>query len=155
MGNAVIGAEVGDSDGMSDWKWRVFLFIRAADATAENKQAFAEIFANNGSMETIENELRMADSAIHLSTSGSAPAQVFGVNTLVMADMRAALQTFVNGLSLSRWYAVANVELANFAPGELVASNGGAAVEGEVWTWDDALADLYDERGLLVIETAT
>ena len=129
----------------SDWKWRLYFFIRAVDATAENRQAFAEIFANNGSMETVESERKMVDSAIKLSTSGDLPAQVFGINTLVKADMRTALQAFISSLSQSRWYAAAN--------GCLITANGGSGIIGQIFSWDDALADLFTERSLRVIET--
>lgn len=125
--------------------------MRAVDATETNRQTFAEIFANNGSMETVANERKMADSAIRLSTSGALPAQVFGINTLVMTDMGTSLRNFVGALALSRWYVVANGDLPNYADGELIVANGGSGIEGDLFTWDDALADLYNERGLQVI----
>jgi len=138
---------------MSDWKWRLYFFIRAIDATAENRQVFAEIFTNNGSLETVENERKIADSAIKLSTSGDLPAQVFGINTLVKADMRTALQAFIDSLPQSRWYATANGDQPNYADGCLIAANDGSGVIGQAFTWEDALADLFTERSLRVIET--
>jgi hypothetical protein len=138
---------------MTEWKWRLFLFVRAADATAENKLAFGHIFADNTSGETVENESRLLDAVVRLSTSGEAPAQVFGINTAVKADMRTALQAFLDTLSQSRYYGVANITLPNYGMGDLLKANGGSGVIGEPFTWQDALDDLYNERGLQVIVT--
>jgi hypothetical protein len=140
---------------MTDWKWRLFLFVRAADNTPDNRQAFGHIFADNTSGETVENESKLFDAVTRLSVSGEVPAQVFGINTAVKADMRTALQVFVDTLSQSRYYGVANVDLPQHAAGDLLVANGGSGVVGEVFTWQDALDDLYDERGLQVIGNGT
>lgn len=134
------------------WKWRIHLFVRAADNTAENRTAFAEIFSNNGSLESVANERLLFDTATRLSTSGELPTQVFGISSLVKADMRTAMQDFLDTLSQSRWYAIAAMKLPNYAAGDLVADNGGSGTVGEPFTWQDALDDLYTERGLQVID---
>jgi hypothetical protein len=76
---------------------------------------------------------------------------LIGVNTLLKASMRTAMEAFLDTVPLCRYYAVANIELPNFAMGELIRANGGSGVIGEPFTWEDALADLYAERGLKVI----
>jgi hypothetical protein len=138
---------------MTDWKWRLFLFVKASDNTPDNRQAFGHIFADNTSGETVEDESRLFDAVVRLSTSGEAPAQVFGINTAVKAEMRTALQAFLGTLSQSRYYAVANITLPNYGMGDLLKANGGSGVIGESFTWQDALDDLYNERGLQVIVT--
>ena len=132
---------------MTQWGWRLYLAVRAADNTAANRTAWGEIFANNGSGESIENEKRMADSAIRLSTSGAEPAQVLVVSVLVKADMRTPLQTLIGGLSQSLWAVVSN-------PGGLfIASNVGAGGQvGQPFGLDEALAYLENQYGMVVIE---
>jgi len=132
---------------MTQWGWRLYLAVRAADNTAQNRQAWGEIFANHDSGESVENEKRMADSAIRLSTSGDEPVQVLVVSSLVKADMRTPLQTLIGGLTQSLWAVVTN-------PGGLfVASNVGAGGQvGQPFGLDDALAYLRNTYNLQVIE---
>jgi len=137
---------------MTLWKWRLLLFVRAADATAENKQTVAHIYTDNTSGETLEDESKLFNAVIRLSVSGEAPAQVFGINTAVKAQMRTDMQAFLDTLPQCRYYGVANVELPQWNAGDLLVSNGGSGVIGQPFTWQDALQDLYDERGLQMIE---
>lgn len=149
----------------SAWKVRIMLFVRAVDNTAANRQAFGEIFANNGSGETVENESNLFNAVIRLSTSGTLPAQVLGLEApLLLPDMRAAMEAFLDTLTLSRYYVIANILLPQYFAGELIKDNKAAASQPTlvgVPPWDttpftmaDALADLEAERGLLVIPDA-
>lgn len=149
----------------SKWKIRIMLFVHAVDNTAANRQIFGQIIANNGGGEIAENESKLFNNAFQLSTSGNAPAQVFGTELpLLLPDMRADMESFLDTLSLSRYYVVANIPLVNFFQGELIQDNkadvGQTTLVG-VPPWDvtpftmvDALADLEAERGLLVIPDA-
>lgn len=143
------------------WKWRIYLFVKASDNTAENRQAFAAIFANNGSGETEASEEGLFNGVTRLSLSGAEPAQVFGINTAVKDVMRDALRTLISSLSQSRYYVVMNTATeANF-DGKLVLDNKDAVTlptlvnappwDAQPFTWQDALQDLFDERGLQVI----
>lgn len=145
------------------WKVRIMLFVRAADNTAGNRQAFGDIFANNGSGETAENEARLFDGAIRLSVSGEFPVQAFGLETaLLTPDMRDDMRVFLDTLPQVRYYVVRNVPGTGFT-GELILDNlsdaGRSTLVGVV-PWDttpftmaDALLDVFTERGLRVIET--
>jgi len=145
----------------SSWKVQTMLFVRAADNTAQNRQTFGDIFANNGSGETSENEAKLFDAAIRLSTSGVAPAQAFGLQTaLLTPDMRDDMRAFLDTLPQVRYYVVRNVPGTGFT-GELILDNltdagrqtlvGTAPWDTTPFTMTDALADIEAERGLLVI----
>jgi hypothetical protein len=149
----------------SAWKVRIMLFVRAVDNTPDNRQAFGEIFANNGSGESVENESGLFNTVYRLSVSGAAPAQVFGLETaLLLPDMRTDMQAFLDTLTLSRYYVTANYDLPNGAfTGQLLQDNkvdvGQDTLVG-LPPWDtmpfsmlDALSDLFDERGLQVISS--
>jgi hypothetical protein len=127
------------------------IFVRAADNTAGNRQSFAEIYANNGSGESVDDESKLFDSVTRLSTSGEEPAQVLGLNTPVKATMRDAMRSFLDTLSQSFYVVVANVDLPQYDKGEFMLSNLIAEWTGE-YTWQDALDYLYAERELRVIE---
>lgn len=142
----------------SNWKIRMMLFVRAVDVTHESKAVFGAIFANNGSGETIVNESKLFDAAIRLSASGELPAQAFGLETaLLLPDMRADMIAFLDTLPQSLYYVIANTELPQFFAGELIQDNRDPTLAGvppwdtEVFTMADALADIEDERGLIVI----
>lgn len=146
----------------SSWKVRMMLFVRAVDNTAENRQAFGEIFANNGSGESVANESKLLDAVIRLSTSGELPAQALGLETaLLLPDMRDDIRDFLDTLTQSRYCVIANIPLAQYFQGELIEDNKGAVslptlVGVPPWdttpfTMQDALADLFTERGLQVI----
>ena len=139
------------------WKWRMFLFVRAVDATAQNKAAFGAIFANNGSLETAENEARAFDNCVRLSVSGEAPAQAFGVNTAIKPEMRDALRTFLDGLAGARYVVVANTELPQYRDGEFILTNfpdPDPDPTGRIVTWQAVLNWLNREYGLQVIAEA-
>lgn len=146
----------------SQWKVRVMLFVRAADNTAQNRQTFGGIYANNGSGETVENEAKLFDAPIRLSTSGVAPAQAFGIETAVLVpDMRDDMRAFLDTLPQVRYYVVRNIPNDNRFTGELILDNltaagrqtlvGVAPWDTTPFTMADALADIKAERGLLVI----
>lgn len=143
-----INAQSGDSE----WKWRLMLFVRAIDNTPANRQSFAEIFASD-SGESVEDESKLFDAVTRLSVSGELPAQALGLNTPVKAAMRDALRTFLDTLSQSFYVVTANINLPNYDRGEFIQSNLIAEWNGE-FMWQDALDYLYNERGLLVIESA-
>lgn len=136
------------------WKWRMFLFVRAVDATATNKAAYGAIFANNGSLETAENEARVWDNCVRLSVSGETPAQAFGVNTAIKAGMQQALRDFLDTLTNAKYVVVANTTLANFADGEFILTNFVDPTPdpvGHLVTWNRTLEWLDTEFGLQVI----
>jgi len=133
------------------WKWRMFLFVRSVDATAENKAAFGAIFADNGSNESAGDEARAFDAPVKLSTTGELPAQVYGLNTPIKTTMRDALLVFLDGLTNARYVAVANADLPNYRDGEYIADNfGDLGIDpvGRVITFDQALGFLFREFGL-------
>lgn len=136
---------------MTDWKWRIYLFVRAADDTAGNRQAFAEIYVNNGSGESLADEKRMLDSVVRLSTTGQEPAQAFGVNTVAKTSMRGAFKALLDALTNARYAAVASVAHGQWQEHELVLTNFPVTPSGQIVTWERALQYLEAEFGLKVI----
>ena len=134
------------------WKYRVTLFIRALDATLANKRAFADIFINGGSGETLADEIKMFDHVIRLSTSGVAPAQAFGVSTVAQLSMKDELKTLLDGLTDARYVISANTTLQNYADNELIATNFPVTPNGQIVTLQKALTYIENEFGLKVIE---
>ena len=133
---------------MTDWKWRLLLFVPAAAGTAENRTAFAEAFVDNGSGETLEDERKMFDSVARLSVSGNEPVQAFAISTLVKASMRDALKTLIDGIPNAEWYVLANGGLPSWNGGELIQSSR-SSVDGLIGTqfeFADALNDLNVQR---------
>ncbi len=134
------------------------LFVRAADNTPENRQTFGAIFADNGSGETEANESRLFDAAVKLSGNGELPAQAFGIETAVLLpDMRADMLAFLDTLTQSRYYVIANIDLPQYFAGELIQDNRDPTLEN-VPPWDtipftmaDALDNVFADRGLNVI----
>lgn len=139
---------------MTDWKWRIFLFVREADNTPENRQALASIYVNNGGMETLVNELKMFDNVVRFSVSGGLPAQAFGVNTPAKTAMRDDFKTLMDSLTNARYMVVANTELPNYADGEYILTNFSIDPVGQIVTWTDTLTHINDEFGLNVIPPA-
>lgn len=132
----------------TEWKYRLIFFIRAADATTENKQKVADYLANNGSMETSANELKMFDNVQKFSLSGSLPAQAFGFNLPVKPAMRDAIGNFIQTLTNPKWAVIANTKLVNAEDHELLATNFDLEPSGQIVTWENALAYLENELGL-------
>lgn len=132
----------------------MFLFIRAADATPANKEAFGAIFANNGGMESAENEAKAFEGPVRLSVSGELPAQAFGVNTAIKAGMQQPLRDFLDTLTNARYVVVANTELENYRDGEFILTNfpdPDPDPTGRIVTWKAMLGYLNSELGLQVI----
>ena len=140
---------------ITDWRWRMFLFVRAVDATAANKAAYGAIFANNGSLETAEDEARAFDACTRLSTSGEEPVQAFVVNTAAKPQIRGRLEQFLRGLTDGRYVIVANTGLGNQPDGQFSQTNfpnAHPSPKNRVVTWNDALSFLNEEFGLQVIK---
>lgn len=136
----------------TDWKWRIFLFVRAVDATPANKQALGQIYVDGGSGETLENEAKILDAVVGFSQTGQPPAQAYGVNLTAKTGMRDAFLTFLAGLTNARYGVVANTTLPNFAEGELVATNWpGITPNGQIVTWEQAKQFVENVFGLIEI----
>ena len=135
----------------TEWKWRIYLFVRAADVTAANKSAFANTYVNNGSGEMLEDERKMFDSVVRLSASGNEPAQAVGINTVAKTSMRDGFKTLLDSLTNARYAVVASVELPNYQESELVMTNFPVTPNGQIVSWDKALEYIESEFGLVVI----
>ena len=135
----------------TEWKWRIYLFVRAVDATSANRQAIAEIYTNNGSGETVEDELKMFLSVVRLSTNGNEPAQAFGINTVAKTAMRDDFKTLLDSLTNARYAVIASVELPGYQESELVMTNFDVVPGGQIVSWDAALGYIKNEFGLVVI----
>lgn len=133
------------------WKYRIMLFVRASDVTPANKQAFADIYVNGGSGETIEDEKKMFNTMVRLSTSGEEPAQAFGVSTAAKLSMRDGFKALLDGLTNARYAIVANTDLLNYADNELMMTNFPITPSGQIVTWNKALNYIENEFGLKVI----
>lgn len=137
---------------MTDWPWRLYFFVRAADNTPANRQALAQIFIDGGSGQTLAQELDMFDNVVALSTSGDPPAQAYGINTAVKPSMRDGFVDLLQQLTNARYAVVANTELQNFAYLELALTNFPVTPNGQIVSWQTALSYLESEFGLLVIQ---
>ena len=135
----------------TEWKWRIYLFVRAVDVTVANKTAFANIYVNNSSGETLEDERKMFDSVVRLSASGNEPAQAVGINTVAKTSMRDGFKTLLDNLTNARYAVVASVELPNYQESELVLTNFDVTPNGQIVSWDKALEYVESEFGLVVI----
>ena len=135
----------------TNYKFRLFLFVRAQDATLANKRALAEVFAAE-SGETVANEAKALD-AVRLSVSGEEPAQAFGLNTAITGTMRDGILAFLDTLTNPRWVVSANTTLPQYADGEFIMTNFPDAPDmtGKLVTWQMALSYLNNEYGLQVI----
>ncbi len=138
---------------MTDWLWRLYLFIRSIDNTAANRTAFAEAFTNNGSGETAANERKLFEGAVRFSFSGNEPAQAFGINTAAKKEMRDDLKTVLDGLTDARYGVVANIAHGPWQENELALTNFPVTPSGQIVTWQTALTFLENEFGLQVIPT--
>jgi hypothetical protein len=137
---------------MTDWKWRIFLFVRQADNTPENRQAFASIYVDNGSLETLENELKLFDRVVKFSASGELPATAFGANVPAQGAMRDAFKTFLDSLTNAQYVVVANTALPQYEDGELIQTTFNVTPSGQQFTWEDTLQYISTNFGQQVIE---
>ena len=135
----------------TDWKWGLMLFIRAVDATTANRQAFAEIYVNNGSLETLEDELKMFISMVRLSSTGREPAKALGISTPAKTAMKDEFKILLDGLINARYAIVANTKLPNWEDRELVLTNFDVVPNGQIVSWQDALQFIQNEFGFQVI----
>ena len=133
------------------WKWRIYLFLRSIDATAANKQALAEIYSNNGSGETVADELKMFLSVARLSTTDNELAQAFGINTVAKTAMRDEFKALLDSFTNARYAVVASVELPGYQEHELVMTNFDVTPSGQIVSWKNALKYIENEFGLVVI----
>jgi hypothetical protein len=110
--------------------------------TAQNRQTFADIFADNGSGELDSNEIKMFNSVVKLSVSGSLPAQGFGLSSPVKPAMRSALEAFIETLGNGcRYFAVRQSD------NMLVLTNSGVLTPPVAnFTRGDVLAAINAER---------
>ena len=138
----------------TEWKFRIYLFMRVSDITELVKDDFVSIFVDNGSMESAADERKMFDSVTRLSMSGEEPAQVYGVNTAAKTDMRDGFKALLDTLPDARYVVVANTTLPSYADGEFILTNFDVdpLPVGKVVTWDQALNFLNREFGLIVIQ---
>ena len=136
---------------ITEWKWRIYLFVRAVDATTTNRQALAEIYSNNGSGETVADELKMFLSVVRLSTAGNGPAQVYGINTVAKTTMQDEFKILLDSLTNARYVVVASVELPGYQEHELVMTNFDVTPSGQIVSWKNALKYIKNEFGLVVI----
>jgi hypothetical protein len=140
---------------MTDWKWRLMLFVPVTMNTADNRTSFAEVFVNNGSGETLADERKMFDNAMRLSITGTLPVLAYGISVLVKSDMRDDMNAFIDdlndgltGANRAQWYTVANTDFAQRRDGTLIAStrNTVDGMIGQRFTIQDALNDLGVQR---------
>ena len=138
----------------TEWKWRIYLFVRAVDATPENKAALANIYVNNDSGQTFDDEMRMFLNLTRLSVSGELPVQVFGINTVAKTAMREGFKSLLDTLTNARYAVVASVELPGYQEHELVMTNFPVTPSGQIVSWKNALKYIENEFGLVVIPPA-
>ena len=143
---------------MTEWQWIILLFATLEANTAENRNIIAEVFANNSSGESVEDERKAFQNAARL-VQASAPTVVIAraISSSVKKAMRDELEIAINtineGLSPQnelRWYLIAAIDLANFDKGQLIRSSEPSVDNriGTQFTWQDAL----DNLGIVEIE---
>lgn len=147
----------------TEWKWRMALFATVNQNTPENRTALATIIAA-ASGETVESERGQFDSATRLSGSGEEPAQALGIDFVATGTIRDDLKTFLDTLPplQIRYYVRANTTLPQHFDGKLLLTNKAVVEEPDivgVSPWDvepfdfqDALGDIFAEKGLQVIQ---
>ena len=135
----------------TEWLYQLMLVVPESANTEENREAFAAIFVNNGSGQSLEDERQLFKNAVRIGVNGVIPILAYGIVTPVKPSMRTALEGFLNGIQQAQWYATANVDLPNSRKqGELLLSSR-QAVAGRIGTQfelQDALADLSIATGL-------
>lgn len=136
----------------TQWLWRIYLFIRSVDNTAQNRTDFAEAFVNNASMETVVNERKLFDAAVRFSVTGDEPATALGINTAAKKEMRDDLKIVLDNLTNARYAVVANIAHGSWEEHELALTNfPGVTPSGQIVSWQTALTFLENEFGLQVI----
>ena len=127
-----------------DWKYRLYLFVRATDVTNTNKILLAGIYVLNGSGETLENELKMFDGSIKLSDG------IIGLNLTATQPMLDQIMRLVSSLSDPIWIVTANTTLPDYADGSVISisPNLPQDVVGRVISWNDVLTIIEDQFGL-------
>lgn len=126
----------------TQWTHTLHMVVLESLNTPANRQAFADIFADNGSGEIAADEIKMFDSVVKFSVSGNLPALGFGLSSPVKVDMRDALQTFIDALGNGcRYFAVRQSD------NTLVLTNSGV-VSAPVanFTRADVFTSINDER---------
>lgn len=146
----ILAAFVMPSRAETEWRWRAYFFIRAVDATAQNKNTLAQIYVDHGGMEIPVNELKMFTAPVKLSTTGELPAQAFGFNSPVKLEMRDDFKALLDTLTGARYGIVRYDDL-----GLVLTNFPGIAPTGQVVTWETALQRLNAEFGLQVIQPET
>ena len=136
---------------LTEWKFKVYLFVRAVDATAANRQALAQILVDNGGMEVLQDELKMFDSVHRFSLTGEEPAQVYGLSLPAKLAMRDDFVTFLGTLTNARYAVTANTDLVQYQENELIMTNFPITPNGQLVTWDTATSYLENEFGLVEI----
>ena len=137
---------------ITNWLWRIYLFIRAVDNTVQNRINFANAFVNGGSLETLANERKLFNGVTRFSTTGNEPVQVFGISTAAKASMRDDLKAVLDGLTNARYAVVASVAHGSWEENELALTNFPVTPSGQIVTWQTALTFLENEFGLQEIE---
>ena len=135
------------------WKYRMYLFFRKADVNAGNRAALAAIFTNNGSGQTVDEEMLMFDTLLRFSQTGNEPATVFGISSPVKLSMRDDLKDFLDGLDNSRFAVIANTKrLPGYQDKELIMTNFDVEPNGQIVEFEDVLTYMANEFGLQYIE---
>ena len=136
----------------TEWKWRIYLFVRAVDVIPANRTAFANIYVNNGSGESLADERKMFDTVVRLSASGNEPAQAVGINTVAKTSMRDEFKSLLDSLTNARYAVVASVESLSYQESELVMTNFDVTPNGQIVSWNKALNYIEKEFGLVEIQ---
>jgi hypothetical protein len=138
----------------TEWKFRVYLFIRQADVTEQVKDDFVSIFTNNGSGETAANERKMFDTLVKFSLDGELPAVAYGVQFAAKPAMKDDFVSFLIAYPTARYVVAANSRLYDlgYLDGELIATNFDVTPNGQIVTWDKVTKFLENEFGLIEID---
>lgn len=142
------------------WQFEMYLFVHRDDGlasqeyqgfTRENREWLARIVAKY-SGESWQSEYKMFDSAVKLSVNGSLPAIAYGVKVPCLPAMRDEFALLFQGFTRAkRWYVVAKIPIQGRQVNELLLTNDGGEAIGQVFTWQDALADIQTDFGLVPI----
>jgi hypothetical protein len=106
----------------TEWRYRLILIVHVNANTLVNRQAFAGAFVNNGSGETLTNEMKMFQNARRLALAATPTIhRAYGISVPIKATMRDALLAVIaqvdaplSAAQKSVYYGVANVDGAMF-----------------------------------------